>query len=847
MKYVYSFMIFILGIVIYSAVSLFGTGPESFYYEANYKYKPNVKDLGTKEECGIATVIDNLEFCMVKRLYIDQLDPEGDPDTFKTFSINIDYSPLEEIWSDKGGNLFRLIDYISKKGLSYSDPINPDGGTVFIKDWILFNDGTQLPKSDDIKAWIDAYGCIYSDVYIGDKEGNPDLLASYLSYSVSKDEEGAPQFSDDGKPVLPPFVSDVIAPTVNHSFLIMGYDDGYITPEPGTGGGDSGDDSGDNSDDNSGDDSGGNDNSDDNTNTDGDVSSAKATSLKQESTKVYWVQENLGTSWGYKGVGCIAQDTLNIGLFASTIDDVKVIPSTEDIDFKMYAYDCGFNLKYKIANDGFELVKFRFSDLPVEHDDVFLKGVSFWTPVAGSVEIHIYSDFDKNLDVPMNEIYAQPRSAGGAGFFTMDFDQEVKVPAKKIIDGHQETNSVYVLLRINPSGDADYNLCFYHPLEDEDQRLGMGVGDFSEKKIKSGFEIDFYPVCVEFLNNNYVAMADETSKLYILNVDDPDNVLLASTYQLSQIPQKMLFVKDNYLYIVSYEGSLYVLDISNKQSPFMKKTISFNKKLYDLACNENYLFISNNEGGIYILDITDKGDPVYLNEYKISGVSKVSCIAVKDNYLYAATGDTILKGFSISDITNISETGFSETLPDKIYEMKIVGNYLAIANGTNGAVVYALGDPINPVNLGNVNMCKDPDTGDDTQVDCVTGIDIYQPLSFMDPVIYAASGSTGVLQISVGEGLSLISQLSKKEKIFKVRGIGRYCYFLYKYDFDDPDCAPFRKNCSFIATQNNIYLWKCVDRGADNVNQYGNIPIRLYYRSEPKTSVSNKIWHLYRE
>lgn len=145
-------------------------------------------------------------------------------------------------------------------------------------------------------------------------------------------------------------------------------------------------------------------------------------------------------------------------------------------------------------------------------------------------------------------------------------------------------------------------------------------------------------------------------------------------------------VADNYAYLTSgYYRSLYILDLSDPLNIVVANTYTVNNNAYqhDLAILGNRIYFVG-EG---ILTILDRTDPIQLSTVQTyDSLGYIESLTIGDNNLYVADQDA----FRIVGTVDLSVVGTWESrLPTYVHSLTVVGSYAYMAEGAAGLRIYA--------------------------------------------------------------------------------------------------------------------------------------------------------------
>ncbi|MBM7559948.1 LVIVD repeat-containing protein [Marinitoga litoralis] len=257
-----------------------------------------------------------------------------------------------------------------------------------------------------------------------------------------------------------------------------------------------------------------------------------------------------------------------------------------------------------------------------------------------------------------------------------------------------------------------------------------------------------------FADNKYAYIADRQNGFTIFDISDLNNPTVLSNYVDVKDNDNVILgytnnfvVEENTAYIADSYKDLVVLDITNKNKPVINSINRVLGRTMDVAKKGNYIFLATDdvgfetikfengkyynlsqkfringfvkdielyndyaylavdwkytvlknktveigEPGVYIVNITDPENPFVENRINIndSGVLKVR---VFNDILFAAMGKD---GFALIDIKTNKIISKINT-PGYTYDLYVKNNYLYVADGKNGMMIFDIQNPTNP-------------------------------------------------------------------------------------------------------------------------------------------------------
>jgi hypothetical protein len=147
-----------------------------------------------------------------------------------------------------------------------------------------------------------------------------------------------------------------------------------------------------------------------------------------------------------------------------------------------------------------------------------------------------------------------------------------------------------------------------------------------------------------FLKDEYIyILGCSNNGLHIVDID--------STNEVGFLPMnnyREICVYDNYAFILDYSGTLIIVDVNDKTNPYIIQNISIPNTPLKLFAYKNYLYIATSTGGVRIYSISNINDIYEVGYTENFGSNKNICVI--GNYLYEADGN--LHIFDVSDKSN---------------------------------------------------------------------------------------------------------------------------------------------------------------------------------------------------
>jgi hypothetical protein len=155
-----------------------------------------------------------------------------------------------------------------------------------------------------------------------------------------------------------------------------------------------------------------------------------------------------------------------------------------------------------------------------------------------------------------------------------------------------------------------------------------------------------------------------------------------------------------------YENGLIVLDISNIASPIIVSQLPMPSDSYHMGRGKisiqgHFAYIISFYHRMFIIDISDPALPAITGIYDGGGIYSYGDLAVSGNYAYISVGASIY----VVDISNPSNPEFVTQVSTSYAagRVSIQGNYLYVAKGPFGGMVFDISNPENPTSVGSLH------------------------------------------------------------------------------------------------------------------------------------------------
>ncbi len=172
------------------------------------------------------------------------------------------------------------------------------------------------------------------------------------------------------------------------------------------------------------------------------------------------------------------------------------------------------------------------------------------------------------------------------------------------------------------------------------------------EKPKKMYQITYFNFANDVaVSGKYMYVADANTGMLIFDLSDKRNPELIGTFYVLKSNISGFFqgwggtsvaVSGNYAFLSgANKQGFYIVDVSD---PAMPKEVyhSIGKEVYDIAISENDVYLARADGtSIFeLLDVSNPYAPKTVGTFSIIGTADRSAIAIMDDYIYAASGDT---------------------------------------------------------------------------------------------------------------------------------------------------------------------------------------------------------------
>ncbi|UYP48644.1 hypothetical protein NEF87_004929 [Candidatus Lokiarchaeum ossiferum] len=195
----------------------------------------------------------------------------------------------------------------------------------------------------------------------------------------------------------------------------------------------------------------------------------------------------------------------------------------------------------------------------------------------------------------------------------------------------------------------------------------------------------------------------QANALKIINVSDPSNPVLLSSYGVSGNHQ--LLVSDEIVYITDHNRGLVLLNVSNTSQPIFISRYNDPGEIDDLYIVNDTAYIIDQVDGLEIVNISDPTHLTKLGSFNYGSVGHHVDVFVRDNIAYLTDAENGLYVVDVSDPTDIVELSYYEE--SGMMWMDVSNDFLYIPN-QKSVLLFSIETPESPKLLRNVKIGANP-------------------------------------------------------------------------------------------------------------------------------------------
>ena len=300
----------------------------------------------------------------------------------------------------------------------------------------------------------------------------------------------------------------------------------------------------------------------------------------------------------------------------------------------------------------------------------------------------------------------------------------------------------------------------------------------------NNFNVQYYSVALSS-DDKYAYMASTTGYgTVIYDVSDPLRPAVVSQLYSDGIPLNYATSADNQtLYIADY-SNFTIGDLSDPANPVVTATVALDDNAWDIALSsdESKVFLAG--GGLMIIfDVSDPTIPVLLSSVETGDVARGVELSSDNTTAYLANGSS---GMQIIDVSDVTAPVIGESMPSDDFMFDLVlspdGRTLITSGRRGNLQMIDVSDPANPIEIRNT----------------LPGRDSWRlTLSSDGATAYIADGSSGFKVLDVGyTARSLGTYIESDVTYVHTANSSINDFFAVKANdgLDDSDAAIFRMN-----------------------------------------------------
>jgi len=212
--------------------------------------------------------------------------------------------------------------------------------------------------------------------------------------------------------------------------------------------------------------------------------------------------------------------------------------------------------------------------------------------------------------------------------------------------------------------------------------------------------------------SGYAFVSGHADALYIVDVSDPSQPLLVSTFETpwfaaSGTPFWEVDVEDGWAYIVADDQGMITVDISQPENPVLGATVETAYHATNVAVYKGYAYVVDRATGLYIFDVGDPSNPALVSQvnplpgnadwYDFVISAGYAFVLIEEDAFYNVDDEFKLAVFDLNDpiepaLKSYLTIDWFPFLP----HLAVVGGTAYIASGASGVQLVDVADPENP-------------------------------------------------------------------------------------------------------------------------------------------------------
>ena len=198
------------------------------------------------------------------------------------------------------------------------------------------------------------------------------------------------------------------------------------------------------------------------------------------------------------------------------------------------------------------------------------------------------------------------------------------------------------------------------------------------------------------LASNRVYVAMEYEGLAVVDVADPENLLLVTTLAIPGHPQDIVLMGSVAL-VAAQSAGLQIIDITHPEAPSILANLDTPGTANGVSIVGTTAFVAAGSAGLLTVDLSNPSNPQILSTLDLGAVAIDT--TPMGSYVVVSGYYSGLFVVDVSNPANPVQVG-SVDVPNMARQAVISGTLAFVTNGVKGLSVIDLGDPANPVVLG---------------------------------------------------------------------------------------------------------------------------------------------------
>ncbi len=434
------------------------------------------------------------------------------------------------------------------------------------------------------------------------------------------------------------------------------------------------------------------------------------------------VVNSWGTSWGDQGFYWISYDAVK---FHDTNHDGQVTSRDEAIcTGRMYWVDrkayqpAKYLVKFDITHPAFRTLDIMLSSdiksmtlfdlttwtgfqrnyqsvtdgcMVVDVDDLFPQSGK----TAGTLQLQIrdtkpggttgtVEDFQligpDGVTVSGETPYVIPESTSQYGSLSLSSGDAIKAVRNLPQVDSWQGNAMYLDLAVN--GDSAYGIAdgYLDVLDVSNSASPKRIGQYSGLGLCYGVDV----------SGNIVAVADYYYGLHLLDVSNPENVVLLGELPIAVAHPYKVDIDNGIAYVTLIGGGVAIVDIHDPANPVLihKLTLSYSR---DAKVKDGFLYVADGYNGLSVYDVSDPETPVKVGAYSPGGFTRA--VALSGDRAVVGDSSAGLVLLDVSSPSNPTRLSSVALTGSTIYRVDMDQNRAFAAEGSHGIEIVDLSNP----------------------------------------------------------------------------------------------------------------------------------------------------------